>query len=1008
MKNKFTPYIPIAISFLILITGILLEEKITKQQHIAVFAISYLIVAHKTLWKAIKGIFNLNFFSEHFLMSIATIGAFLIHEEPEAVAVMLFYEVGELFQNAAVNRAKRSIKALLDIRPDKATVIRNGKPEEILPQEIQVGEIIQIKHGEKVALDGVLLSGKASFNTAALTGESIPDTKYAGEEVLAGMINLNTVTDVKVTKQFKDTKLSRILQMVQEATERKAKTQLFISRFAKVYTPIVVFFAIALTFLPYFFVSNYVFDDWLYRALVFLVASCPCALVISIPLGYFGGIGAASRNGILFKGSNYMDVMKEVKTVVMDKTGTLTKGVFKVQKVAVKDFDENLFLKLTAAVESKSTHPIANAITQYAGEAYKNVKVEQVEEIAGHGLKAKADGFEILAGNHKLLQKFNISFETDVNNIAETIVLVAINGLYKGFITIADEIKEDSLQTIKELHRQKIKTIMLSGDKKTVTKRIADALGIDEAHGELLPEDKVKKMEEIQTKEEKTAFAGDGVNDAPVLALADVGIAMGALGSDAAIETADVVIQTDHPSKIVTAIQIAKQTSKIVWQNIIFSLGVKTVVLVLGAGGLATIWEAVFADMGVALLAIFNAMRVQRMKFILPLFISLLSFGSYAQDKPLTLDEAIKIALQNNPQLKSASLEVEQQNTLKKTAFELPKTNVSILNGQYNSEITDTYIGVTQDIYFPTVYIQQNKVQKQNVALSEKNLAVTQTELIRNVKSVYYQLVFVNEKLKLLSYQDSIYNNFSAKAELKYKTGESSYLEMLSAKNKYQEIQLQKKQTEADLKIYLSELQKLLNTSQPVSIVENKFDKLPLIVSADTSAIKQNPLLAYYNQKITLANSQLSLEKNKFLPDFSIGYFNQSLDAVKGFQGLQFGIGIPIFFWGQQGRVQSAKIQTQIAQSDYENYQNTLKAAFNQQLQEYEKYSSLVNYYESTGLKQADEILKVSNLAYSKGEIGYVEYIQNLTQAIGIKTEYQSYLNQYNQTVININYLTGK
>ncbi len=412
-----------------------------------------------------------------------------------------------------------------------------------------------------------------------------------------------------------------------------------------------------------------------------------------------------------------------------------------------------------------------------------------------------------------------------------------------------------------------------------------------------------------------------------------------------------------------------------------------------------------------ALYILFSEKRkMKTIPAVATIILLLFTSRSFAQatDKPLTLDEAIKIALQNNPQIKSASLEVDQQNALKKTAFDLPKTNISVLNGQYNSEIKDTYIGITQDIYFPTVYVQQNKVQKQNVLLSEKSLAVTQAELIRNVKSAYYQLVYTNEYLRLLTYQDSVYKNFSEKAELKHKTGESSYLEMLAAKNKYNEVQLQKKQVEADLKIHQQELQKLLNTQQTISIAENKLQKQTLSVSADTAAIKQNPLLAYYNQKITLASSQLSLEKNKFLPDFSIGYFNQSLDGTKGFQGVQFGIGIPLFFWGQQGRVQSAKIETQIAQSDYENYQNNLKALFNQQFQEYQKFSDLVNYYESEGLKEADEILKVSNLAYSKGEIGYVEYIQNLTQAINIKAQYFQSLNDLNQTVININYLTGK
>lgn len=382
--------------------------------------------------------------------------------------------------------------------------------------------------------------------------------------------------------------------------------------------------------------------------------------------------------------------------------------------------------------------------------------------------------------------------------------------------------------------------------------------------------------------------------------------------------------------------------------------------------------------------------------------------GTFAQDgKPLTINDAIKIALQNNPQIKVATLEIEQQNALKKTSFDLPKTNLSIINGQSNSINKDTYIGVTQDIYFPTVYVQQNKVQKQNVLLSEKNLAVTQSELIRDVKSAYYQLAFENEKLKLLSFQDSVYKKFLDIAELRYKTGETSYLEKLSAQSKFHEIQIHKKQAEADIKIYQLELQKLLNTQQAISIAENKLQKQTLTIITDTSAIKQNPVLVYYNQKIMLADSKLSLEKNKFLPDFSVGYFNQSIDNVKGFHGLQFGIGIPVFFWGQQGRVQSAKIQTEIAQSDFENYQNTLKTLFNQQLQAYQKYLDLLNYYETSGIKQADEILKVSQFAYGKGEVGYVEHIQNLTQAISIKTQYLESLNQFNQTTININYITG-
>jgi Cd2+/Zn2+-exporting ATPase len=519
-----------------------------------------------------------------------------------------------LFQTAAVNRAKRSIKALLDIRPDTVNVMRNGSIQTISPSEIQIGETIQAKPGEKVALDGELISETASFNTAALTGESAPDTKSKGEKVFAGMINLNSVADIKVTSLFKDSKLSKILEMVQDATARKSQTQLFISKFAKIYTPIVVFLAIGICFLPYFFVPNYVFNDWLYKSLVFLVISCPCALVISIPLGYFGGIGLASRNGILFKGSNYLDVMTKIDTVVMDKTGTLTKGVFKVQKIVAVGMDEKELLKLTAVIESKSTHPIALAVVQHAGDVIKNVSIESVEEISGHGLKGKIDGKEILVGNLKLLKKFNIEFDKEIEAIVETIVVVAVNNKYAGYITIADEIKEDALQAIKDMHSLNIKTVMLSGDKQTVVDKVAKLLSIDSAFGDLLPENKVEKVQALKNENRIIAFVGDGVNDAPVVALADAGIAMGGLGSDATIETADIVIQNDQPSKIVTAIKIGRITKKIVWQNIILAMGVKVIVLVLGAGGIATLWEAVFADVGVALLAILNAVRIQKIQ----------------------------------------------------------------------------------------------------------------------------------------------------------------------------------------------------------------------------------------------------------------------------------------------------------------------------------------------------------------------------------------------------------
>lgn len=613
-------YFPAIISFLLLIIGISSRyyklSFFTSTVELIWFGTAYIIVGWHVILKALKGIPKGNIFNEFFLMSIATLGAFAIGEYPEGVAVMLFYDVGELFQNAAVNRAKRSIKALLEIQAQVVTVLQDGQAIVKNPKEVQPDEIIQVKSGEKVALDGVLLSESASFNTAALTGESIPQTISKGEVVLAGMINLNTVSEIKVTTKFEDTKLSKILTMVLDATSRKAKTQQFISKFAKVYTPIVVGLAILLVAIPYFVVDEYVFRDWLYRSLVFLVISCPCALVVSIPLGYFGGIGAASKKGILFKGSNFLDLMREIDTVVMDKTGTMTKGVFKVQQVKVKDFDETEFTKLVAGIESHSTHPIAKAVVEYAEAKISELKIEAVEEIAGHGLKGKVNGYEMLAGNTKLLKKFNIIYDTEVDSIVETIVVVAINGKYAGFITVADEIKEDAQEAINNLHALGIKNIvMLSGDKDAITQKIAKQLSIDRAFGELLPEDKVTKVEELKAQGFKLAFVGDGVNDAPVIALADVGIAMGGLGSDATIETADVVIQTDHPSKIATAIQISKATHKIVWQNIILAMGVKIIVLALGAGGLASMWEAVFADVGVALLAILNAVRIQRKKF---------------------------------------------------------------------------------------------------------------------------------------------------------------------------------------------------------------------------------------------------------------------------------------------------------------------------------------------------------------------------------------------------------
>ena len=617
---KYRPYFPAVFSFVLLVTGIVLEQvrpEIFKQElQLLVYGIAYYAVGKPVVWKALKKLFTADLFNEFFLMSLATIGAFAIGEYAEGVAVMLFYTVGELFQEAAVNRAKRSIESLLKLQVEEVTVLESGESHVRHPKDVEIGQVIQIKSGEKVALDGELLNEHAAFNTAALTGESVPDDKKKGDTVLAGMVNLNTLAEIKITSKYEDTKLSKILKLVQEATARKAKTQRFITRFAKVYTPIVVFLAVALTFLPYFFTDTYVFNDWLYRALIFLVISCPCALVVSIPLGYFGGIGAASKNGILFKGSNYLDQVTKVDTVVMDKTGTLTKGIFEVQKVVSEEFNEKDFVKMVAALEVNSTHPIAQAIVEYAGEAYKEVSVTEVEEISGHGLKGKVNNKEILAGNNKLLDKFNISFDKQLNNLTDTMVLVAIDGNYAGYITIADTLKEDAEAAIKALHQTNIKeVIMLSGDKQAVVDKIAGHLGLDKAFGGLLPEDKVKEVERLKSEGRLVAFIGDGVNDAPVITVADVGMAMGGLGSDAAIETSDVVIQTDHPSKIAVAINIGKATKRIVWQNIGLAFGVKLIVLALGAGGLATMWEAVFADVGVALLAIFNAVRIQRMNF---------------------------------------------------------------------------------------------------------------------------------------------------------------------------------------------------------------------------------------------------------------------------------------------------------------------------------------------------------------------------------------------------------
>ena len=618
--SVFKMFLPSILSLLLLLAAIAFDNYFPQVWfvgwvRIAWFCVAYIPVGLPVLKEAFESIRKGAVFSEFFLMCIATLGAFGIGQYAEGVAVMLFYSIGELFQMLAVKRAKSSIKALLDQRPDSANVIEGLETISKKASDVTIGEIIQLKQGEKLALDGKLLSDSATFNTAALTGESKPSTKAKGEMVLAGMINLNAVAQVEVTAIFTDSKLSKILEMVQEATAKKATTELFIRKFAKIYTPIVVFLAIGICLIPLLFVENYVFKDWLYRALIFLVISCPCALVISIPLGYFGGIGAASKNGILIKGSTFLDILASIQVVVMDKTGTLTKGVFKVQKVVAVGISEADLIKFTAAIETKSTHPVGSAIIEYAKDIVKDTTVTEVEEIAGHGMKGLVDGKEILVGSAKLMKKYNISYDTAIDTMPFTIIVVALNQKYAGYFIIADEIKEDAKEAIQSLHKLNVQTIMLSGDNQAIVSLVAKELNIDQAFGELLPEDKVQKVSELKEQNLKIAFVGDGVNDAPVIALADVGIAMGGLGSDAAIETADVVIQNDQPTKIFTAINIGKKTKQIVWQNIGLAFSVKLIVLIMGAGGLATMWEAVFADVGVALLAILNAVRIQRMNF---------------------------------------------------------------------------------------------------------------------------------------------------------------------------------------------------------------------------------------------------------------------------------------------------------------------------------------------------------------------------------------------------------
>ncbi|MDD3061444.1 MAG: heavy metal translocating P-type ATPase [Massilibacteroides sp.] len=621
-RRGWLVYLPASISFLFLLAGLsfdhLFPDSFFKEYvRLVWYIFAYLPVGFPVLRESMEFILQKDFFNEFTLMSIATLGAFAIGEYPEAVAVMLFYYVGELFQDAAVNKAQKNIKALLDIRPDSASVFREGEYFTVFPEQVNIGERIRVKPGERVPLDGKLLKSQSSFNTSALTGESKPKHLKDGETVLAGMVNLDQVIDIEVGKTYSDSSLAKILDMVQHASARKAKTELLIRRFARIYTPLVFFLALSLTLIPWFIVKDYVFSDWLYRSLIFLVISCPCALVISVPLGYFSGIGAASKNGILFKGANYLDSIARVNTVVMDKTGTLTRGVFKVQEVhAVSGNDEEL-LGWAAAIESFSNHPIAKAITKYTGMSNLGIVVEKVKEIPGHGLTGELNGKKILVGNTKLMKKFSVAYNPVIDEIVETNVILAYDNRYAGFITIADEEKEDAAEAIYLMKQLGIRnTVILSGDKSAITEKLAKKLGITAAYGDLLPDEKVRYLEELKLdKKNCVAFVGDGINDAPSLALCDVGIAMGGMGSDAAIEVADVVLQTDQPSKIATAIRIAKYTKHIVMQNIIMAISVKLLVLLLGVFGFATMWAAVFADVGVALLAILNSVRILGKRF---------------------------------------------------------------------------------------------------------------------------------------------------------------------------------------------------------------------------------------------------------------------------------------------------------------------------------------------------------------------------------------------------------
>lgn len=605
----------IIIGAAVLVTAVLLSLN-NEWLQLALFIISYIIVGGDVVKRAVKNIFKGQVFDENFLMSIATIGAFFIGEYPEGVAVMLFYQVGELFQSYAVGKTRKSIASLMDIRPDYANVKKGDELVKVDPDEVQIGDIIVIKAGEKIPLDGKVIEGSSMIDTSALTGESIPRVVEVGSDILSGCININGVITAEVTKEFGESTVSKILDLVENASSKKSNSEQFITKFARYYTPIVVIIAVFLAIIPPLVIDGATFSDWIYRALAFLVVSCPCALVISIPLSFFGGIGGASKKGVLVKGSNYLEALAETEIVVFDKTGTLTKGVFNVQEIHPEGVSKEELLELTAHAESYSNHPISLSLKRAYSKEIDNGRISDVEEISGHGVIATVDGKKVMAGNIKLMKMMDIPYFN--GELIGTIVRVAVNNKYIGYIVIADEVKEDSAQAIKELKAANIKqTVMLTGDNKSIGSKVAKELGLDKVYTELLPADKVEKLEELfsqKSKKGKLAFVGDGINDAPVLARADIGIAMGGLGSDAAIEAADVVIMTDEPSKIATTMKISKKTLKIAHQNIVFAIGIKIIVLILSAFGITTMWAAIFADVGVTIIAVLNAFRALNVK----------------------------------------------------------------------------------------------------------------------------------------------------------------------------------------------------------------------------------------------------------------------------------------------------------------------------------------------------------------------------------------------------------